>query len=71
MARCAAALVVLAPWALFILYSTWPVVLQSIGQLEAFPESGNPGYFLIKVALFLLALLVLLQAAIGVFREDA
>src|SRR5215472_18043529 len=64
----AGALAVLVPWAAFMLYASWPIVAQSIRQLEEFPETYNPGYFLIKLALFALALLVLLQALLDVVR---
>jgi TRAP-type mannitol/chloroaromatic compound transport system permease small subunit len=57
-----AALFVLLPWSAFILYAAWPIVAQSVLQLEAFPETYSPGYFIVKIALLLLALLVLAQA---------
>jgi len=65
----AGALAVLLPWAAFMLYASWPIVAQSVRQLEGFPESYSPGYFLVKVALFVLALLVLLQALVDVARR--
>jgi hypothetical protein len=52
-----------------MLYASWPIVTQSVRQLEAFPETYNPGYFLVKVALAALALLVLLQALVDIARE--
>ena len=61
-----AALVVLVPWATFMLAVAWRPSLQSLLQLESFPETFNPGYFLIRVALVLLALLVLAQAILTV-----
>lgn len=64
-----ASLVVLAPWSAFILISSAPMVAQSVWQLEGFPETFNPGYFIIKLALWLLALLVLLQALLDAFRS--
>jgi len=64
----AGALAVLIPWATFMLYASWPIVAQSVRQLEEFPETYNPGYFLIKLALFALALLVLLQALLDIAR---
>jgi len=64
----AGALCVLVPWSLFILYAAWPMTVQSVRQLEAFPESFNPGYFVLKIALLLAALLVLIQALLDVFR---
>jgi TRAP-type C4-dicarboxylate transport system permease small subunit len=63
-----AALVVLAPWSLFILYSAWPIVKQSVLQLEAFPDTYNPGYFIVKIAVSLLALLVFLQSVVDAAR---
>lgn len=63
-----AAIVVLAPWSIFLLYAAWASVVQSVRQLEAFPETYNPGYFLIRCALVLLALLVLAQAIVDVLR---
>jgi TRAP-type mannitol/chloroaromatic compound transport system permease small subunit len=64
-----ASVLVLAPWALFIVYTSWPMVVQSVRQLESFPETYNPGYFIIKLAIVLLALLVLLQAILDVIRR--
>jgi TRAP-type mannitol/chloroaromatic compound transport system permease small subunit len=63
------ALFVLVPWSLFILYAAWPMTMQSVRQLEAFPETFNPGYFLLKIALLLAALLVLVQALLDAFRD--
>ena len=62
------ALCVLVPWSLFILYAAWPMVAQSVMQLEGFPETYNPGYFVLKLALMLAALLVLVQALLDIFR---
>jgi TRAP-type mannitol/chloroaromatic compound transport system permease small subunit len=64
--RRVASAVVLVPWSLFVLYAAWPIVTQAVMQLEAFPETFNPGYFVVKAAVALLALLVLLQAVIDV-----
>jgi TRAP-type mannitol/chloroaromatic compound transport system permease small subunit len=65
----AGALLALVPWSLFVLYAAWPMVAQSVRQLEAFPETFNPGYFLLKIALLLAVLLVLLQALLDGFRR--
>jgi len=48
-------LLALAPWALCILVTASPPILGSLGQLERFAETGNPGYFLVKLALWVLA----------------
>lgn len=63
-----AALVVLVPWSSFVLYAAWSSVIQSVRQLEGFPETYNPGYFLIRIALVALALLVLVQAITDALR---
>lgn len=58
----AAALFCVVPWALFILVAGWPEVWRSVRLLEAFPDTYNPGYFVIKMSAWLLALLALAQA---------
>ncbi|HTT10297.1 MAG TPA: TRAP transporter small permease subunit [Burkholderiaceae bacterium] len=62
----AAALLVLVPWCVFVLYASAPLVWDSVRHAEAFGETLNPGYFLIKVAVALLAVLVLLQALLEI-----
>jgi len=63
-----AALAVLVPWSVFMLATAWPNVAQSVRQFESFPETFNPGYFVLKIALWLLALLVLAQALVDALR---
>lgn len=65
----AGALLVALPWAAFVIHSAWPAVAQSVAQREAFPETYNPGYFLLRCSLLLLAGLVLLQALADVLRK--
>jgi TRAP-type mannitol/chloroaromatic compound transport system permease small subunit len=62
------ALFALIPWSLFVIYAAWPSVAQSVGQLESFPETYTAGYFIIRLALLLLALLTLAQGVVEVFR---
>ena len=62
----AGALLVLLPWCCFVLYSAAPLVWNSVRQAEAFGETLNPGYFLIKLAVALLVMLVLLQALLDI-----
>ena len=57
-----------APWALFVLWTATPTVLRSLLALEKFPETFNPGYFLVKLAALLLAALMLLQAVLDLLR---
>jgi TRAP-type C4-dicarboxylate transport system permease small subunit len=47
-----------APWALFLLWTSAPSVWQSVRQFEHFGETFNPGYFIIKLALWLLLVLI-------------
>src|SRR5258708_22452105 len=61
--RCAAVCVAV-PWSLFVLYPAAPMVWLSVRQLEGFPDTFNPGYFILKIRGFLLALLVFLQAVV-------
>jgi len=61
-----AALLVLLPWCGFVLYAAAPLVWNAVRHAEAFGETLNPGYFLIKVAVALLAGLVLLQAVLDI-----
>jgi TRAP-type mannitol/chloroaromatic compound transport system permease small subunit len=64
-----ASLFVLLPWSAFVLYAVAPMVWQSVTQLERFPETFNPGYFIVKGAVGLLALLVLAQALVAAFAR--
>ena len=43
-------------------------MLQSVFGLEAFADTDNPGYFIIKAALWLMAALMIAQALIDIFR---
>lgn len=58
----------LTPWALFILWSSGGTVVSSLSLFERFADTDNPGYFLIKLALWIMAGLILIQAAIDVTR---
>lgn len=58
----------LAPWALFIVFASRQTVWSSIVGLEALPDTNNPGYYLIKGALWLMALLILMQCVVDVLR---
>jgi TRAP-type mannitol/chloroaromatic compound transport system permease small subunit len=62
------ALLGLLPWALFVVIGGAHLVIPSVAMREAFPDTTNPGYFFIKLALWLLAGLVLAQAVIDIAR---
>jgi TRAP-type mannitol/chloroaromatic compound transport system permease small subunit len=61
----------LLPWALFVLIAGKTTVLSSLRDLESFQDSGNPGYFLVKVALWVMAALILGQSLVDIFRPLA
>ena len=60
----------LIPWALFLLIASFGVVTDSLRLMERFP-TGNPGYFLIKLALYVMGLMILVQSIIEIFRVDS
>lgn len=62
------ALLCVVPWALFMIWTIEPTALRSALQLEKFPETNNFGYFLIKFAALLLAVLALLQVVVDLLR---
>lgn len=62
------ALLVLVPWSLFILVTGWGMVSRSVLQLETFPDTFNPGYFVVKASAWLMALLCLAQALLDTAR---
>lgn len=58
----------LLPWAVFVLIAGKSTVMSSLRDLEAFQDSGNPGYFLVKLALWAMAILILCQCLLDIFR---
>lgn len=64
----AGALFGLILWAIIVLITGWNTVRNSALLLERFPDTNNPGYFIVKLALLLLALLVLAEGVIELFR---
>jgi TRAP-type mannitol/chloroaromatic compound transport system permease small subunit len=56
------------PWTVFMIWTVTPTVERSVMALERFPETFNHGYFLIKVAALLLAVLALLQTLLDALR---
>jgi TRAP-type mannitol/chloroaromatic compound transport system permease small subunit len=61
-------LICVVPWTLFMIWAVWPTVARSVMLLEKFPETFNFGYFLIKIAALLLAVLALLQTLLDAAR---
>lgn len=52
------------PWAIFVLVAGAVPTWNSVVVLEAFPDTFNPLYFVIRVSAWLLALLMALQAIV-------
>jgi TRAP-type mannitol/chloroaromatic compound transport system permease small subunit len=66
--RKAGALAGLVPWAIFILIASKPIVISSLQLRETFPDTANPGYFVIKLALWVMALTIFAQAVLDISR---
>jgi|SRR5579859_7442885 len=64
-------LIGLLPWALFVLIAGKTTVVSSVHDLESFQDSGNPGYFLVKIAVWIMAALILGQSLVDIFRPTA
>lgn len=62
------ALLGLIPYALFVLIAGAKLVVPSVQAFESFADTNNPGYFIIKLALWLLAGLMLMQAIVDALR---
>ena len=51
-----------APWCIWVLWQGASLTVRSVLSLEHFPDTFNHGYFVIKLAMWLLALLMLVHA---------
>ena len=60
----------LVPWALFILVTSAPTVWRSVVALESFPDTFVPGYFVVKLSVWVLAVLLLLQVLGMIARPE-
>ncbi|WP_332118111.1 TRAP transporter small permease subunit [Azorhizobium caulinodans] len=60
----------LLPWSFWLLGAGWDMAWRSTLSLEAFPETYNPGFFLVKLAMWLLGLLAFAQALLDVARPE-
>lgn len=63
--------VCVVPWALFLLVEATPVVWNSVKGLEKFSDTLTPGFFVIRIALWLLLAMALLHALVGAWRALA
>ena len=62
-------LFLLVPWLAIVAWDSVPTALQSFRILERFPESGSPGYFVMKSLLLAFAVTMTLQAIAVVARS--
>ena len=58
----------LLPWTLFVTIAGKSMLLPSLMQREAFPDTYNPGYFVLKLGLWLMTGLHMAQAALDILR---
>ena len=65
-----AVLIGVLPWALFVLVAGYSLVVSSVLAREAFADTTNPGYFLVKLALWLLAGLMLVQGFVDLLTPS-
>ena len=61
----------LLPWLVFVTLDAVPAVIDSVKNLEGFPESGSPGFFVMKSLLIAFAATMGLQAAAVIARSVA
>jgi TRAP-type mannitol/chloroaromatic compound transport system permease small subunit len=66
--RQAISIVGIVPWAFFVLIAGKSYVVPSVLGLEAFPDTNNPGYYIIKSALWIMGGLMIAQALVDIFR---
>jgi TRAP-type C4-dicarboxylate transport system permease small subunit len=50
------------PWLAFLAWSATPMIVSATSNFERFQDSLNPGYFIVKLALWLLALTLLVAS---------
>ncbi len=56
------------PWLALLGRYALPIVLNSLRETEKFAETYTPGYFILKLGLFLFVVLVALQAVANIIR---
>jgi TRAP-type mannitol/chloroaromatic compound transport system permease small subunit len=56
------------PWALFVFFASTGFVIDSVADLEKFQDTNNPGYFIIKLALWIMAILIIAQSMVDILR---
>jgi TRAP-type C4-dicarboxylate transport system permease small subunit len=59
------------PWLAFVAWSGSPMILNALGNFERFQDSLNPGYFIVKLALWLLAITLLFASIVDCWPRRA
>jgi TRAP-type mannitol/chloroaromatic compound transport system permease small subunit len=59
----------LLPWLVLVTLDAVPTVIESVKMVEGFPESGSPGFFVMKSILLAFAATMGLQAAAVIARS--
>ena len=59
----------LLPWLILVMQDAVPTVIDSVKMGEGFPETGSPGFFLLKSLLLAFAATMSLQAAAVIARS--
>ena len=59
----------LLPWLALVAWDAAPAVIDSVKLLEQFPESGSPGFFVMKSVLLAFVAMLALQAAAVIARS--
>jgi hypothetical protein len=54
----------------FVLVTSAPTVWRSVVALESFPDTFVPGYFVVKLSVWVLAVLLLLQVLGMIVRPE-
>ncbi|HTN48684.1 MAG TPA: TRAP transporter small permease subunit [Burkholderiaceae bacterium] len=60
----------LLPWTIFIVWSGAGTAARAVAALERFPDTFNPGYFVVKLTMILLALLLCAQTLVDLFGTE-
>ena len=57
------------PWAVFVAVTAWSSIYRSTAVLERFQDTGNQGYFIVKLALIPLLVLMIGQSIVDLLRN--
>ena len=69
--RVASNVAAVIPWLAFIAWSATPMIVSAASNFERFQDSLNPGYFIVKLALWLLAATLLIASVLDCRAKPA